>query len=101
MSALLNLTDMVPTLVIVWVCALIIPFGEVAIAKYRHRLPARLILFVASRYVCFGSMLTIFGIAQKANFLGLISHGLYIFTILMTALAVGFAGVASRHAAPS
>src|ERR1700686_2702320 len=99
MPSLLNLTDMVPTLIIVWVFALIIPFGEVGIAKYRARLPARPVLFVASRYVCFGSLFTIFGIAQKANFLGLISYSLYIFTILMAALAVGCAGVASRYAA--
>jgi len=99
MPSLLNLTDMVPNLIIVWVCALIIPFGEVAIAKYRNRLPTRPLLFVASRYVCFGAMFTIFSIAQKANFLGLISYSLYIFSVLMAALAVGCAGAASRYAA--
>jgi hypothetical protein len=100
MTSLLDMSGMVPTLMIVWVCALIIPLGEAAIAKYHDRWPTRPVLFAASKFVCFGCMLTIFGIAQKANFLGLISHGLYIFTVLMAALAVGCAGAASRFGAP-
>jgi hypothetical protein len=44
-------------------------------------------------------MLTIFGIAQKANSLGLISYSLYIFTILMASVAVACGGLAVRYAA--
>ncbi len=100
MTSPLDLTGLVPTLIITWVCALIVPLGEVAIAKYRGQLPARPMLLAASRYVCFGSMFTIFGIAQRANFLGLVSCSLYVFTILMAALAVLCAGLAGRLQAP-
>jgi hypothetical protein len=99
MTSPLDLPDLVPTLVVVWACALVIPLAELAKAKYRGMSAARPILLAGSRYVCFGSMLTIFGIAQKANFLGLISFSLYIFTILMASVAVACGGLAVRYAA--
>jgi len=37
-------------------------------------------------------MFTIFGIAQKANDLGLTTYSLYLFTLFMAALAVAAAG---------
>jgi len=37
-------------------------------------------------------MFTVFAIAQRANDLGLITYSLYLFTLLMTALAVFAAG---------
>jgi hypothetical protein len=101
MTSRLDVSGMVPTLMIVWVCALIIPLGEAAIAKYRDRPLTRPVLFIASRYFCFGCMFTIFGIAQRANSLGLISYGLYLFTVLMAAMAVGCAGAANRLGAPA
>ncbi len=100
MTSPLDFPDLVSTLIVVWACALIVPLGEMATARYRARRPARPILLAVSRYVGFGSMLTIFGIAQTANSLGLISYGLYVFTILMAALAVACTGLAVRHAAP-
>jgi hypothetical protein len=96
MTSPLDLTGLVPTLIVVWICAFVIPLGELIIAKYRGRLPARPLLLAALRYVCFGSMFTIFGVAQRANFLGLVSYSLYIFTVVIAALAVGCAGLAGR-----
>jgi peptidoglycan/LPS O-acetylase OafA/YrhL len=80
MTSPLDLTGLVPTLIVVWICAFIIPLGELIIAKYRGRLPARPLLLVA----------------QRANFLGLVSYSLYIFTVVIAVLAVGCAGLAGR-----
>jgi hypothetical protein len=94
MTPPLDFADLVSTLIVAWACALVIPFGQVVITRYRGRLPARPMLLAAVQYLCFGSMFTIFGIAQKAKFLGFISYRLYIFTIFAVALSVGCAGLA-------
>lgn len=95
MTSMLDLNGIVLTLIIVWGFSLGIPLAEIAIPSRRSQLPARPILYLASRYVCFGSMFTIFGVAQQANLRGLISYSLYMFTMLMAVLAVVAAGFAA------
>ena len=97
----LDFPALTEALIVVWVCALFIPLAEILIGKSRGRMPVRPLLFVASRYVSFGCMFTIFGIAQKANSLGLISYRLYWFAILMAALAVGCSGAATNFGPPA
>jgi len=89
----LGFSGLAETLVIVWVVALVIAAGELAVVKRQNRLPTHPVLFFASRYVRFGCMLTIFGIAARANDRGLITYGLFLFTVLMAALAVFAASV--------
>jgi hypothetical protein len=81
------------TLTIVWVVALVIASVEVGAVKGQNRLPAHPVLFAASRFVRFGCLFTVFAIVQRANDLGLITYGLYLFTLLMAALAVLAAAV--------
>ena len=95
----LDLTAFAETLILVWLFFLIVPLGEVLIAKYRGRLSARLLLLSACRYVSYTCMYTICSIGLRANSLGLISHRLYAFTCLMAALAVA-GGMAAGHLAP-
>lgn len=96
----LDLTALTEVLVVVWLAAFICALAELLTHKYQGRMPVRP-LVLASRWVSFGCMLSIFGIAQTANNLGLISYRLYLFTLLMAALAVGGAGLASRLAPPA
>jgi hypothetical protein len=79
-------------LVVVWVVALVAAAVEVAVVTPRNWPPVRSVLFAVSRFVRYGCMFTIFGIAQKANDLGLITYSLYLFTLLMAAFAVAAAG---------
>jgi hypothetical protein len=88
----LGFSGLAETLVVVWVVALVAAAIEVAIVKPRNWPPVRSVLFAVSRFVRYGCMFTIFGIAQKANNLGLITYSLYLFTLLMVALAVAAAG---------
>jgi uncharacterized membrane protein len=88
----LGFGDLVTTLIVVWTAAVVVAAVEVVFFKSRYRLPAHPVLFAASRFICFGCMFTVIGIAQKANNLGLMSFGLYLFTVLMAALAVFTAG---------
>lgn len=84
----LGLSGLVPTLVVVWVVSLLAAAVEVAVVKPRNWPPIRSVLFALSRFVRYGAMFTIFGVAHMANELGLITYGLYLFTLLMAALAV-------------
>jgi hypothetical protein len=95
----LELIDLVPTLIVVWICALLIPAAELAVARYRGHMPTRPLLFALSQYICFGSLFTVFGIAQRANALELTTFDVYIFTIVMAALAVAGAGWATHSLA--
>ena len=88
----LGFGDLVTTLIVVWAAAVVVAAVEVVFFKSRYRLPAHPVLFAASRFICFGCMFTVIGFAQKANNLGLMSFGLYLFTVLMAALAVFTAG---------
>jgi hypothetical protein len=88
----LSFGDLVTTLIVVWVAAVVVAAVEVVFFKSRDRLPAHPVLFAASRFICCGCMFTVFGIAQKANALGLMTYSLYLFTVLMAALAVFTAG---------
>jgi hypothetical protein len=89
----LGFSGLAETLVIVWVMALVLAVGELTVVKRQNRLPVHPVLFFASRYVRVGCMFTIFGIAARANDHGLITYGLFIFTVLMAALAVLAASV--------
>jgi hypothetical protein len=88
----LGFGDLVTTLIVVWVVALVAAAIEVAVVKPQNWPPVRSVLFAVSRFVRYGCLFTIFGIAQKANALGLITYNLYLFTLLMAALAVAAAG---------
>jgi hypothetical protein len=94
----LGLDGLVTILVVVWVVALVAAAIEVAIVKPRNWPPVRSVLFAMSRFARYGCMFTIFGIAQKANALGLITYSLYLFTLLMAALAVAAAGAFTARA---
>jgi hypothetical protein len=84
----LDVSGLAETLVIVWVVALVLAVGELTVVKRQNRLPVHPVLFFASRYLRVGCMFTIFGIAARANDRGLITYGLFLFTLLMAALAV-------------
>ena len=84
----LDFSGLAETLVVVWVVALVIGTGELGAVKRQNRLPTRPVLFFASRFVRTGCMFTIFGIAARANDRGLITYGVFLFTLLMAALAV-------------
>jgi hypothetical protein len=88
----LGFNGLAETLVVVWVVALVAAAIEVAVTKPENWPLARSVWFAVSRVSRYGCMLTIFGIARKANDLGLITYSLYLFTLLMAALAVGAAG---------
>src|SRR5215475_5589321 len=81
------------TLIIAWVAALVVAAGEVGVVKGQNRLPVHPVLSFASRWVSFGCLFTVFSVAKRANDLRLISGGLYLFTLLMAALAVAAASV--------
>jgi hypothetical protein len=83
----------IETLIVVWVAALVVAAVEVAVVKGQNRLPAHPVLVFASRYVRFGCLFTVFAVVQRANDLGLITRGLYLFTLLMAVLAVLAASV--------
>jgi hypothetical protein len=87
----LGLSGLVPILVIVWLVSFVAAGIEVAVVKPQGWPPIRSALFAVSRFVRYGCMFTIFGIAQRANALGLITFSLYLFTLLMVALAVAAA----------
>jgi len=89
----LDFGGLVETLVIVWIVAVPLAAGEFVTVKRQNRLPTHPILFFASRYLRAGCMFTVFGIAARANDHGLITYGLFVFTLLMTALAVLAASV--------
>src|SRR5262245_1467688 len=76
------------TLILVWAVALVVAAGEFAAVKGRSRLSAHPALFFSARYFRFGSLFTVFAVVQRANDLGLITRGLYLFTLLMAVLAV-------------
>ena len=84
----LGFSGLVETLVIVWVVALVVAALELGVVKRQNRLATHPVLFFASRCVRVGCMFTIFGIAARANDRGLITYGLFLFTVLMAALAV-------------
>jgi hypothetical protein len=88
----LGFGDLVTTLIVVWVAAVVVAAVEVVFFRSRERLPAHPVLFAASRFICFGCTFTVFGIARKANDLGLVTYSLYLFTVLMAALAMFTAG---------
>ena len=88
----LGFSALATTLVVVWVVALVASAVEVAIVKPQNWPPLRSVLFAASRFFRYDCMFTIFGIAQKANDLGLTTYSLYLFTLFMAALAVAAAG---------
>jgi len=98
MTSPLDFASFAPILMIVWFLALFVPLGELIAFKYGRRLPARPMLYVASRYLCIASLFTIFGIAQRAYFLGLISLSFEIFTGFVAVLAVVSATFAGRLA---
>jgi hypothetical protein len=75
-------------LIIVWVVALVVAAGEVGVFKSKNRLPGHPVLFAVSRYFRFGCLFSVFTVVQRANDLGLTTRGLYLFTLLMAALAV-------------
>jgi len=88
----LGFSGLSTALVVVWAIALVVAAVEVGVVRSRNGLAAHPILFATSRFVRFGCMFTVFAIAQRANDLGLITYSLYLFTLLMTALAVFAAG---------
>ena len=83
----------IETLIIVWAVALVVAAVEVGVVKRQNRLPAYPLLFAVSRVVRFGCLFTVFAVVQRANDLGLITRGLYLFTLLMAVLAVAAASV--------
>src|ERR1700704_5256857 len=83
----------IETLIIVWAVALVVAAVEVGVVKRQNRLPAYPFLFAVSRVVRFGCLFTVFAVVQRANDLGLITRGLYLFTLLMAVLAVAAADV--------
>jgi len=94
----LGFGDLVTTLIVVWVAAVVVAAVEVVFFKSRDRLPAHPVLFAASRFICFGCTFTVFGIARKANDLGLMTYSLYLFTVFATALAMFTAGASLPRA---
>jgi hypothetical protein len=84
----LGFSGLTETLVIVWIMALVLAAGELTVVKRQNRLAVHPALFLASGYLRFGCMFTVIGIAARANDHGLITYGLFVFTVLMVALAV-------------
>jgi len=101
MCSPVDFPGLIPTLIIVWAAAALATFAEIGIAAYRARLPARPILFGLFRFLGFGSMLTVFGIAQHASFLGAMSQTVYVFTIFVAAVAVAGTALVVRLTVPA
>jgi hypothetical protein len=80
-------------LIFTWALALVVGAVQAGVVKGQNRLPVHPVLFFASRCVGFGCLFTVFGIVQRANDLGLITYGLYLFTLLMVVLAVVAGGI--------
>jgi hypothetical protein len=94
----LGFSGLETTLTVVWAVAFMVAAIEVGLVNSLNRLPDHSVLFAASRFICFGCMFTVFAIAQRAHDFGLITRGLYLFTLLMAALAVLAAGASAVRA---
>ncbi len=96
MASCLDLTVLFPSLLVAWVCALFVPLSMLGIAKFypksRHRLPTHSVQYLASVYVCFGCMLTIYEIAGAAQYRGLILQPRYV-TVVVTAILAVASGI--------
>jgi hypothetical protein len=91
----IGFAELTDSLIIVWVAALLYAIFIGVVARYRGPPSRRPIFGVLLQSLSFGGMLTIFGIAKRANDLGLISSRLYLFMVFATAVAVGCGGWAA------
>lgn len=83
----LNLAGVTETLAVVWIAALLFAISMRVMAWYKGKRHRRPLLSGLAEFLAFGSLLTVFGIAQKANVLGLISYPLSLVIYLAAALA--------------
>jgi hypothetical protein len=91
----LDFAELTDTLIVVWTAALLYAIFIGVAARYRGQPSRRPIFSLLLQSLSFGAMLTIFGVAKRANELGLISFRLYLFMLFATALAVGCSGGAA------
>lgn len=84
MTLSLNITPLIPYLVLSWVGAAIISVAGLAIAERKGRLPDRPILCTALQFIDIGSFFTVGILASEAHNQGLIPLWLFIVLPFLT-----------------
>jgi hypothetical protein len=93
MTEPLGLPGLAPIFILVWFVTYLGIWIE--LRWLSDQAPVRPTLYATSKFLGMGCVLTIFGIATKAYYLGLFSQNLGLLTIVMAGLGVGFIGALS------